>query len=131
MGRFQLDRVCTKHVIYLPKMFYSLEYNLKVNSVVAVMLTNKILQQLCGCIADTRPLCLGCHGPVKRRLCSRCSWPVCSEDCEAAPLHAGECTVFSTARARFQPLNDWNASTPQLDCITPLRYTEACIGFQT
>ncbi|GBP68563.1 SET domain-containing protein SmydA-8, isoform A, partial [Eumeta japonica] len=72
---------------------------------------------------DTPPLCLGCYCPVSEggRLCSRCSWPCCGPECEASPQHAPECAVFSQARVRFQPVRDWTAGTPQLDCITPLR----------
>ncbi|XP_063895180.1 SET domain-containing protein SmydA-8 [Helicoverpa armigera] len=70
---------------------------------------------------DTPPLCLSCYCPVENTMCSSCGWPVCSEECEKAPAHAGECAVFSAARVRFQPVEDWTASAPQLDCITPLR----------
>ncbi|CAH0400982.1 unnamed protein product [Chilo suppressalis] len=71
---------------------------------------------------DTCPLCLGCYAAVEGRLCSKCGWPVCSEECEAAPAHvAAECAVFSAANVRFQPVEDWTAASIQLDCITPLR----------
>ncbi|XP_060804870.1 SET domain-containing protein SmydA-8 [Amyelois transitella] len=67
------------------------------------------------------PLCLGCYNPVENSLCSRCGWPICGAECEASAAHAGECEVFANAKVRFQPVEDWTASTPQLDCITPLR----------
>ncbi|KAJ0174527.1 hypothetical protein K1T71_009635 [Dendrolimus kikuchii] len=70
---------------------------------------------------DTPPLCLGCYCPVANTVCSQCSWPICSDECESSLQHAGECEVFSTAKVRFQPVEDWTASSPQLDCITPLR----------
>ncbi|XP_075980014.1 SET and MYND domain containing, arthropod-specific, member 3 [Anticarsia gemmatalis] len=70
---------------------------------------------------DTPPLCLGCYCPIENKLCSRCGWPICSEDCEKSPQHAAECAVFCEAKVRFQPIDDWTASSPQLDCITPLR----------
>lgn len=72
-------------------------------------------------ITDTPPLCLGCYCPVENSLCSRCGWPICGTECEASPNHAGECAVFAAAKVRFQPVNDWTTSAPQLDCITPLR----------
>lgn len=70
---------------------------------------------------DTPPLCLGCYCPVENTLCSRCGWPVCGAECQTSPQHAAECEVFAKARVRFQPVDDWTASSPQLDCITPLR----------
>ncbi|XP_072945140.1 SET domain-containing protein SmydA-8 [Epargyreus clarus] len=70
---------------------------------------------------DTPPLCLGCYCPVENTLCSRCGWPMCSKECELNPLHVLECEVFVVAKARYQPLDDSTASSPQLDCITPLR----------
>ncbi|XP_011560447.3 SET domain-containing protein SmydA-8 [Plutella xylostella] len=70
---------------------------------------------------DSPPLCLGCYCPVENTLCSRCGWPVCGAPCEQAPAHAAECQLFAAARVRFQPVDDWTASSPQLDCITPLR----------
>ncbi|XP_053610478.1 SET domain-containing protein SmydA-8 [Plodia interpunctella] len=70
---------------------------------------------------DSPPLCLGCYNPVEKALCSRCGWPVCGAECETSAAHAGECEVFSKAKVRFQPVEDWTASAPQLDCITPLR----------
>ncbi|CAH2267761.1 jg15178 [Pararge aegeria aegeria] len=42
-------------------------------------------------------------------------------ECEQSPHHLPECEVFSVAKVRFQPVEDWAASSPQLDCITPLR----------
>ncbi|XP_073955972.1 SET domain-containing protein SmydA-8-like [Choristoneura fumiferana] len=70
---------------------------------------------------DSPPLCLGCYCPVAESLCARCGWPACGAECAAAPAHAAECAVFARARVRFQPPDDWTASAPQLDCITPLR----------
>ncbi|XP_039756320.1 SET domain-containing protein SmydA-8 [Pararge aegeria] len=70
---------------------------------------------------DTPPLCLGCYCPVENTLCTRCGWPICSAECKQSPHHLPECEVFSVAKVRFQPVEDWAASSPQLDCITPLR----------
>lgn len=70
---------------------------------------------------DTPPLCLGCYCLIENKLCSQCGWPVCSEECEKSSHHAPECAVFSAVNVRFQPVEDWTASSPQIDCITPLR----------
>ncbi|KAM3965851.1 SET and MYND domain containing, arthropod-specific, member 3 [Aphomia sociella] len=70
---------------------------------------------------DSPPLCLGCYTSVENSVCSRCSWPICSPECETAPSHVDECEVFSAVNVRFQSVEDWTASAPQLDCITPLR----------
>ncbi|XP_026321344.1 SET domain-containing protein SmydA-8 [Hyposmocoma kahamanoa] len=70
---------------------------------------------------DTPPLCLGCYCVVENTLCSQCGWPICGPECETAPAHVGECAVFANAKVRFQPVDDWTTSSPQLDCITPLR----------
>ncbi|XP_034834542.1 SET domain-containing protein SmydA-8 [Maniola hyperantus] len=70
---------------------------------------------------DTPPLCLCCYCPVENTLCSRCGWPICGSECEKSPQHLPECDVFSQAKVRFQPVEDWTTSSPQLDCITPLR----------
>ncbi|CAH2093115.1 unnamed protein product [Euphydryas editha] len=70
---------------------------------------------------DASPLCLGCYCPVENTVCSRCSWPICSTECEQSVQHKPECEIFSQAKVRFQPVEDWSASSPQLDCITPLR----------
>ncbi|XP_061379208.1 SET domain-containing protein SmydA-8 [Danaus plexippus] len=70
---------------------------------------------------DTPPLCLSCYCPIESKYCSRCSWPICSAECELSPNHQPECSVFSKAKIKFQPVEDWTVSAPQLDCITPLR----------
>ncbi|XP_039275634.1 SET domain-containing protein SmydA-8-like isoform X4 [Nilaparvata lugens] len=68
-------------------------------------------------------LCLSCYtrtdGSVR---CDKCGWPVCSQDCAGDRLHAqAECGVFSAASVRFQPEEDPQLPSPQLECITPLR----------
>ncbi|VVC87245.1 unnamed protein product [Leptidea sinapis] len=70
---------------------------------------------------DSSPLCLGCYCPVENSVCSRCSWPICSEACEKSSAHQPECDALSAARVQFQPVQDWTEASPQLDCITPLR----------
>ncbi|KAG8225021.1 hypothetical protein J437_LFUL006032, partial [Ladona fulva] len=83
------------------------------------------------------PVCLGCLTPIislkELRLCSKCGWPTCSEECEQSEIHAeNECPIFASARIRFL----WNPTcvgeedkaesalipdNPMLQCITPLR----------
>ncbi|CAH0725580.1 unnamed protein product, partial [Brenthis ino] len=70
---------------------------------------------------DSPPLCLACYCPVENTLCSRCSWPICSTECEQSLQHLPECELFAEAKVRFQPVEDWTVCVPQLDCITPLR----------
>ncbi|XP_066992473.2 uncharacterized protein [Anabrus simplex] len=72
---------------------------------------------------DSLPLCLGCYNPSDGSVtCSKCGWPMCGPECEKLPVHAdNECPVFSAAGVRFQPVEDWEAPCPQLECITPLR----------
>ncbi|XP_069699600.1 SET domain-containing protein SmydA-8 [Periplaneta americana] len=72
---------------------------------------------------DTYVMCLGCYAPVDGSvMCSRCSWPVCSPECEAAVCHAkAECEVFRAAGARFQAVENCMDVCPQLNCIAPLR----------
>ena len=49
--------------------------------------------------ACSYPLCLSCYAPWpptedSRPLCSKCSWPVCNEECENKPQHRDyECQV--------------------------------------
>lgn len=43
---------------------------------------------------NTVPVCLGCGNGVTAdscRSCSKCGWPVCSEECEKAECHKAEC----------------------------------------
>lgn len=72
---------------------------------------------------DSYVMCLGCYARVDgSTLCSRCRWPVCGPECEIAPCHAmAECPVFESARARFQSIEKYRNSCPQLNCIAPLR----------
>ena len=68
-------------------------------------------------------MCLGCYAPVDgSTTCSKCGWPVCGPECEKLPCHASaECQVFSSAGAKFQPVENCMDSCPQLNCIAPLR----------
>ncbi|KAF7265712.1 SET domain-containing protein SmydA-8-like [Rhynchophorus ferrugineus] len=73
--------------------------------------------------SDTHCLCLGCHNPVDcTYLCSKCSWPVCSPECEVLAVHKdNECAVFSSSKVKFQAVEDPADVCLQYECITPLR----------
>ncbi|KOC67670.1 Protein msta, isoform B, partial [Habropoda laboriosa] len=81
--------------------------------------------------AFSYPLCLSCYTPWPSRvnakyLCTKCGWPVCSEECENQPQHKDyECQVFVQANEKFDvkaALEETNENgVPQLECITPLR----------
>lgn len=69
------------------------------------------------------PLCLGCHkklNMINMRKCSKCDWPLCSEDCEESKLHKQECVVFAQNNFRPEVRFDDNKQTAY-SCITPLR----------
>lgn len=78
-------------------------------------------------------LCLECYSPVKcnssdksdRRL--TCGWPLCVECQENQNIKyhtQNECLVFSKAKVKFYNMSSDAKGCPQLDCITPLRYSE-------
>ncbi|CAH0563390.1 unnamed protein product [Brassicogethes aeneus] len=73
--------------------------------------------------SDTYCMCLGCSAHVDcTNLCSKCSWPVCSTECENLPVHKdNECQVFANANVKFQSVNDPSEICLQYECITPLR----------
>ncbi|KAG8034569.1 hypothetical protein G9C98_007645 [Cotesia typhae] len=80
--------------------------------------------------ASTYPLCLSCFSSwpqtPEKTLCSRCSWPVCNEDCANASIHKDyECPIFAAVGEKFNvsaALEESNVTNvPQLECITPLR----------
>lgn len=68
-------------------------------------------------------MCLGCYAPCDGSvLCSTCSWPVCSAECEKISAHRDvECKIFSSAGVKLQSVEDATAPCPQYECITPLR----------
>nr|CAI5861452.1 unnamed protein product [Callosobruchus analis] len=74
-------------------------------------------------LSDSPCLCLGCYNPVDcTKLCSKCGWPVCSDECEKLPCHKDfECEVFAKANVKFQPVEDPTEVCLQYECITPLR----------
>ncbi|CAG5095368.1 Similar to SmydA-8: SET domain-containing protein SmydA-8 [Cotesia congregata] len=80
--------------------------------------------------ASTYPLCLSCFSSwpqsPEQTLCSRCSWPVCNENCANASIHKDyECPIFAAVGEKFNvsaALEESNVTNvPQLECITPLR----------
>lgn len=63
------------------------------------------------------PLCLGCHRTLEVPIgvrnfykCSRCQWPLCGRDCEAAEGHARECALMS--RRKFVAKIDFDSANP-------------------
>ncbi|XP_034245151.1 SET domain-containing protein SmydA-8-like [Thrips palmi] len=72
---------------------------------------------------DTYPLCLGCLAPVDASaLCSACGWPVCDAQCEKLPMHAdSECKVFQACGVKFTVPTEAMGTSPQYECLTPLR----------
>ncbi|RZC35634.1 histone-lysine N-methyltransferase ASHR1 [Asbolus verrucosus] len=73
--------------------------------------------------SDSPPLCLGCFAPADCTvLCTKCSWPVCGPQCEAAAPHKEyECEAFARAKVKFQPMEDPTQICLQYECVTPLR----------
>jgi hypothetical protein len=60
----------------------------------------------------TAPACLGCYAQNVVRYseenqshelasCSRCGWPVCSEECELAPAHRAECGYLKVGQTNL------------------------------
>lgn len=86
-------------------------------------------------------LCLECYTPLQcdnegsngtvnneEERCPDCGWPLCVE-CQKSEQHIKyhkryECHIFSQGKVKFYNFSS-NAKgwCPQLDCITPLRYT--------
>lgn len=56
------------------------------------------------------PMCLGCHKRLVSEedfySCSKCSWPLCSADCETKDAHIGECEVLARADEKAKILNN-------------------------
>lgn len=58
--------------------------------------------------ASTYPICLTCYSPWpptedSQPLCSKCSWPVCSVECEEHSHHKDyECKVYSISKENIQ-----------------------------
>lgn len=52
----------------------------------------------------SHPICLGCHKGLTPKStskasfyrCSRCSWPLCSRDCETLEPHVDECSLMTS-----------------------------------
>ncbi|MPC31881.1 SET domain-containing protein SmydA-8-like [Portunus trituberculatus] len=76
-----------------------------------------------GPTADSFPICLGCHCPIMEDgfpRCPRCSWPLCSLECAAAPLHQAECAVLATD-TKGVAVPPGYIKTPRYDVILVLR----------
>ncbi|CAH1180294.1 unnamed protein product [Phaedon cochleariae] len=73
--------------------------------------------------SDTPCICLGCYSYVDCTYhCSKCSWPVCNENCEKLFCHRDyECEVFAKASVKFQTVQDPTEVCLQYECLTPLR----------
>ena len=79
----------------------------------------------------SHPICLGCHKALTPKSpkgnfyrCSRCSWPLCSKQCENLEPHVEECKLMTTAGYKC-PFKT-NCSTMQYESIYclifPLRF---------
>lgn len=42
--------------------------------------------------------CLGCHKQLLGNFysCSKCTWPMCSKECESSSYHVDECKILSS-----------------------------------
>lgn len=79
----------------------------------------------------SNPICLGCHKtlvikPKKTDFyrCSRCSWPLCSKQCERLDPHIDECDLMASKSSKC-PIKG-NCLSQQSDAfyclIFPLRF---------
>ncbi|XP_035711296.1 SET domain-containing protein SmydA-8-like [Folsomia candida] len=70
---------------------------------------------------DTLPICLGCHKRLTGTyLCSKCSFPLCSKECEQLEIHSNyECLIFSQKKPII--MKDLNIYQPVYQCILTLR----------
>lgn len=76
-----------------------------------------------GPTATSFPICLGCHSPIREEdltRCPRCSWPLCSHQCAAAPRHQAECAVLATDTKGVAAPTGYE-KTPRYDVILVLR----------
>lgn len=75
-------------------------------------------------------VCLGCHKNIFQPdttkdfvRCSKCTWPLCSKQCETSPYHQDECKLMSSRKFRSGIKNSGNVN--QLEAcyclILPLR----------
>jgi len=64
--------------------------------------------------------CLNCLKTTNLQPCSKCSWPVCSQECENGFFHLHECSILSNAQCKPNVSFD-QESFHLYPCITPLR----------
>ncbi|KAK7084471.1 hypothetical protein SK128_012409 [Halocaridina rubra] len=70
---------------------------------------------------ETEPLCLGCYKRITGNYrCSRCSWPMCSPECENHPDHKPECDV-TKATGLTICVDDMDSPHHLYEVITVLR----------
>ena len=73
----------------------------------------------------TKPICLGCYTFIDKDNClpcSKCGWPMCSEECCIKGDHLLECEVFKKAgfRVVYQKF-EYDTFEPLYDALTPIR----------
>ncbi|CAL8113483.1 unnamed protein product [Orchesella dallaii] len=71
----------------------------------------------------TYPVCLTCYKQLDGSYrCSKCTFPMCSEECEQDPIHAdNECVIFQRGLPVGSKISNFNAMCPAYECITALR----------
>ncbi|XP_059608080.1 SET domain-containing protein SmydA-8-like [Phlebotomus argentipes] len=70
----------------------------------------------------TAPVCLGCLQEIHENTatkCSRCGWPMCSQECQEAETHAEECRI-SAARGGIT-IEHFICPHPIYQCVLTLR----------
>ena len=67
---------------------------------------------------DLGSMCLGCYRRLSSgRVCRRCGWPVCGDQCSDQPQHRSrECQLFSERGVRYEP-----GDSVSLSCISVIR----------
>lgn len=80
----------------------------------------------------SHPICLGCHNNLTTKAtskasfyrCSKCSWPLCSKDCENLDPHIEECSLMASKNYKCPMKN--KCAAMQADAIYclifPLRF---------
>lgn len=80
----------------------------------------------------SHPICLGCHESLTPKStskasfyrCSRCSWPLCSKNCESLDPHVEECSLMASKNYKCPMKNSCMAmQADAIYClIFPLRF---------
>nr|XP_045583672.1 SET domain-containing protein SmydA-8-like [Procambarus clarkii]XP_045583673.1 SET domain-containing protein SmydA-8-like [Procambarus clarkii] len=76
-----------------------------------------------GPVAESPPVCLGCHAPITAEdhpRCQGCSWPLCSPACATTARHQAECAALATDTKKIAPPTSM-IRTPRYDVILVLR----------